>query len=41
MGDYRLAYYDYMRRLADWFPRTGLVCTAQNPQRPDMSRQER
>jgi hypothetical protein len=36
MGDYRAAYYDYMRRLSDWYPRAGLVCTAQNPQRPDM-----
>lgn len=35
-GSYRGAYYDYMRRLADWFPSAGLVCTAQNPERGDM-----
>jgi hypothetical protein len=35
MGDYRAAYYDYMRRIQDWAPRAGIVCTAQNPQRTD------
>jgi hypothetical protein len=35
-GSYRAAFYDYMRRLSDYFPSTGLVCTAQNPERGDM-----
>lgn len=35
-GSYRAAFYDYMRRLESWYPSAGLVCTTQNPERPDM-----